>query len=165
MGVGSEEVAIPGAQQCHQNRNVATKRCSAEVHVHGVESLEEAHEVHGADDSHEGQADGRIHAVASANPVPETKHVGGVDAELRHLVRIGRHSHEVLSHRGAITESINDPPLRSMGIGQGFLRGEGLGSDDEQGGCGIQAVQGSHHVGGIDVGDKTSRNAGSGFGT
>ena len=37
----------------------------------------------GADGDHGGQADGRVHRVAAADPVPEAEHVGGVDAELR----------------------------------------------------------------------------------
>ncbi len=40
-----------------------------------------------ADGEHRRQADRRIHRVAAADPVPEAEHVGGVDAELRHLLR------------------------------------------------------------------------------
>ena len=59
----------------------------AEVLVHLVEAGEHRAEVVGADREHRREADRRIHRVAAADPVPEAEHVGGVDAELRHLRR------------------------------------------------------------------------------
>ena len=52
-------------------------RRGAEVLVHRVEAGEHVAEVVGTDGDHRRQADGRVHRVAAADPVPEAEHVRG----------------------------------------------------------------------------------------
>ncbi|MNS12693.1 hypothetical protein D3C72_442610 [compost metagenome] len=49
----------------------------------------------------------------------------------------------------------SQPGLGGLGVGQGFLGGEGLGDDDDQGGFGVQPGQGLGHVARVDIGDET----------
>ena len=57
--------------------------------IHGMEAVEEAEEIVIADNGHDGQANRRIDRVASANPIPESEHVGGINAEVCDLFGIG----------------------------------------------------------------------------
>ena len=80
----AEEVRVPHGQQPHEHRQVLGQRGGPEVLVHGVEAGQHLVELLRPDRHHRRQADGRVHRVAAADPVPEAEHVGGVDAELRH---------------------------------------------------------------------------------
>ncbi len=95
-GLGAEEVVVPEAEQAHQHRQVALERRGAEMLVHLVEAVEHGAEIVRADGQHGREADGRIHGIAAADPIPEAEHVGGVDAELRDLFGIGRDGDEML---------------------------------------------------------------------
>ena len=55
--------------------------------VHLVKAGEHRAEILRPDGDHRRQADRRVHRVAAADPVPEPKHVGRVDAERRDLLR------------------------------------------------------------------------------
>ena len=68
--------------------------------VHLVETAEHGAEMLGADGEHRGETDRRIHRVAPAHPIPKFKHVGGVDAELRHFLGVGRDSDEMFGDSG-----------------------------------------------------------------
>ena len=81
-GLGAEEVGVPDGEQAEEDGQIFLERRGAEVLVHGVEAGEHVAEIVRADGDHGGQADGGIHGVAAADPVPEAEHVGGVDAEL-----------------------------------------------------------------------------------
>ena len=118
VGLGAEEVGVPDAQEAHECRDIFFQWGGAEVLVHGVEALEEAHEVHRANGAHEGQADGAIYGVAAADPIPEREHVLGIDAELGYLLRIGGHGDEVLGHGGFVAiELLDEPAARGVRIG------------------------------------------------
>ena len=89
-GLGAEEVGVPDAQEPHEHRQVALEGGGAEVLVHLVEAVEHGAEMLRADGQHGRQADGRVHGVAPADPVPELEHVGGIDPELRHFRGVRR---------------------------------------------------------------------------
>src|SRR5450755_205671 len=76
-GLRAKEVVVPKPQQTHQHRQISLKRRSTEVLVHLVEAVEHGAEVFGSDRQHGRKADGRIHRVASADPIPELEHIGG----------------------------------------------------------------------------------------
>ena len=101
VGVGAEEVGVPDVEQAHLERHVGRCGSGAEVLVHGVEAGQQVGEVVGTDGDDQRQADGRVHRVATADPVPEAERVVGVDAELGDLVERGRDRHEVLRDRVA----------------------------------------------------------------
>ena len=81
-GLGVEEVGVPDGEQAEERGEVLLEGRGAEVDVHRVEAGEHGAEVVGADGDHGAEADGGVHGVAAADPVPEAEHVGGVDAEL-----------------------------------------------------------------------------------
>ena len=64
-----------------------------------------------ADGKHRREADRLVHGVPSAYPVPEAKHVGGIDAELRHFLRVCRHRDEMLRDRLLVTGKSRKRPL------------------------------------------------------
>src|ERR1035438_1485139 len=73
--VGTEEVVVPDRQQAHQHRQIPLPRRRPEMFVHGVEAAQHVAEMLRTDGDHGGEADGRIHRVAPAHPVPESEHV------------------------------------------------------------------------------------------
>src|SRR5215470_7446442 len=80
-----EKIGVPDSDQSHQNRQISLKRSSAEVLVHLMESVQHGPEILRTNGDHRRKANRRIHRVAPTNPVPESKHVGRVNAELRYL--------------------------------------------------------------------------------
>ena len=141
-------------EQAEQHGQILLERRGAEVLVHLVEAGEHGAEVVGADGEHGGEADGRIHRVAAADPVPEAEHVGGVDAELRDLFGVGRDGDEVLGDGLLVAELCQRPVARGVGVGHGLERGEGLGGDDEERLLGVEVLDGFGEVGAVDVGDE-----------
>jgi hypothetical protein len=56
-----------------------------------------------ADGKHRRESDRLVHGVPSADPVPEFKHVGRIDAEFGDLRSVGRHRNEMLRGRLLVT--------------------------------------------------------------
>src|SRR3546814_4959550 len=69
---------------------VRSRRGIAEMQVHRMETIEHFAETLRTDRQHGRQADRRIHGISTADPVPETEHVRGVDAEFAHAGLVGR---------------------------------------------------------------------------
>src|SRR6185295_4378408 len=88
-GLSAEKVVVPDAEQAHRNRQVALEWRRAEMLVHLMEATEHGAEIVRADSYHGREPDGRIHRIAAADPIPEAKHIGRSDAELRYLLGIG----------------------------------------------------------------------------
>ena len=83
------------------------------------------------------QTDRRPQGITAADPVPEFKHVGGVNAEFFDFFGIGGQRDKVLCH-GVFAQSGHQPVTRGFRIGQGFLRRKGFGRHDKQSRFGIQ---------------------------
>ena len=151
----AEEVVVPDGEETHEHGQVALEGRGAEVLVHLVEAVEHGAEVVRPHREHGGEADGRVHGVAPAHPVPEAEHVRGVDAELRHLGGVGGDGHEVLGDGLVVAAQAREAPLaRAARVGHGLQRGEGLGGDDEERLRGIEIAHGLREVGAVDVGDE-----------
>ena len=103
-----------------------------EVAVHRVESRQHLLESLGPDRDHGAEADRGVHAVATANPIPESEHVGGVDAKGRYTLGVGGHRDEV-SGDGVLPHRGDDPIAGRASIGERLLRPECLRGDDEEG--------------------------------
>ena len=157
----TEEVAVPHVEQAHQRRDVAAQRRAVEVVVHGMEAGQQLVEVVGADGQHGGQADGRVHAVAAAYPVPEAEHIGGVDAERCNSFGVGRKRHEMPGNRRFIAQRTEQPGPRCMRVGHGLQRGEGLAGDDEQRLGRVQVVGCLGEIGGVHVADEAKGHVAS----
>ena len=119
-----------------------------------MEAGQQLVEVVGADGQHGGQADGRVHAVAAAYPVPEAEHIGGVDAERCNSFGVGRKRHEMPGNRRFIAQRVQHPTARRVGIGHGLQRGECLAGDDEQRLGRVQVVGCLGEIGGVHVADE-----------
>ena len=159
-GLGAEEIVVPDREQPHQHRQVALERRGAEMLVHLVEAVEHGAEIVRADGEHGREADGRIHGIAAADPIPEAEHVGGVDAELRHLLGIGRDGDEMLGDGACLAVQAGQQPVaRGARVGHGLERGEGLGGDDEQR---LRRIEIAHRLGevrAVDIGDEAEGHA------
>jgi hypothetical protein len=100
------EVRVPDAEQRHHYRKVALERGRAEMLVDVVRALEKLLEAVHPDRERDRQPDRRPQGITPAHPVPEFEHVGGVDAEARHLLGVRRQSNEVPGDGGAVAERV-----------------------------------------------------------
>ena len=149
----TEEVVVPDGQQAQEHRQVALERRGAEVLVHLVEAIQHGSKVLRADREHRRQADGRVHRVASAHPVPEPEHVGGIDAEPGHLFRIRRHRDEMPGHGlGVAAEGLEQPRTRALRVGHRLQRGERLRGDDDERLRRVEVEDRFGEIGAVDVG-------------
>ncbi len=153
-GLRAEEVVVPDAQESHEHGQVALERGRAEMLVHLMEAVEHGAEMFGADGDHRREPDRRVHRVAPADPIPELKHVAGVDAELRHLRGVGRDRNEMPGNGGVFFQSREGPGARRVRVGHRLQRRKGLRRDDEQRLLGIKIARGLGEVGAIDVGNE-----------
>ena len=152
-GLGAEELPIPHRKEPHQRRQVSLQRRGPEVLVHGVEAGEQLAEPLRADGDHRRQADRRVHRIAPADPVPEAEHVGRVDAERRHLLRVRRNRDEVPRDcRLVAAEAAQEPCSGGACVGHRLESGEGLRRDDEQRLGGVEVAGRLGEVGAVDVG-------------
>ena len=76
VGCDLEEVAVPHVQHAEQHDHVLLERGVGEVFVDLMEAVQELFETFRSEHHGEGGADGCVHGVAAANPVPETEGVG-----------------------------------------------------------------------------------------
>ena len=141
VGVGAVAVGVEDADEGEEDGEVAAEGGGAEVLVHGLVAGEHALVVGGADGDHEGEADGGGEGVAAADPIPETEHVGLVDAELLDLGGVGADGDEVRGD-GGLAEALDEPGAGGVGVGHRLLGGEGLGGDDEEGLVGLDLAEG-----------------------
>ena len=119
--------------------------------VNRVPAIEQRLEMISADGDGDRETDGAPQRVAAADPVPEGEHVLERDAELADLFLSGAEGDEMFADRGVAAELLHQPVARAAGVGQRFLRGEGLRRDDEQRGLGVEALERGAQVGAIDV--------------
>ncbi len=171
VGGGLEEVAVPHVQHAEQHDDVLLERSVRVVFVDLVEAVQELLEAGRAEDHGEGGADGGVDGVAAADPVPEAKGVGRIDAELGDLLQVGGDGDEVLLDGFGVLligtvdgtlglELLEQPGTSLTGVGQGLQGGEGLGDDDEQRGLRIEALGLLGQVVRVDVGDVAGGDAG-----
>jgi len=121
-------VAVPHVQQAQQHGQVALQRGTGEVLVHRMGPGQHGAELVGPQRQRNRQPDGRPHREPSAHPIPETK--GGGDAKRTRTRHIGGGGHEMVGDVGAAL--LHKPLPGRVGVGHGFLGGEGFGRDDEQ---------------------------------
>src|SRR5208337_312232 len=155
----AKEIVVPDGQEPHQDWQVAIEWCAAEVLVHLVKSVQHGAEIVEADGQHRREADRRIHRIAPANPVPETEHVAGIDAELRDLRGVGRYGYKMLSNRPfVVPQTFNRPKPSRVRIGHRLQRRERLRTDDEERFGWIEIACRLEEVGAIDIGNKAERD-------
>ena len=118
------------------------------------------------DRDHERRADGGVHRVAAADPVPEAEGVGGVDAEVGDLVERGRDRDEVPGHglgrrrrSRRPTQPVEQPRPAQPRVGERLEGAEGLAGHDEQRGRRVEPGQLLRRVGRVDVADEPALEA------
>ncbi len=151
----AEDVAVPDAEQPHEDRDVFLDRRCAEMLVDLVAAAEKFVEAVGPDRDRERQPDARPDRIAAADPIPEAEHARRLDAELRHLVELGRDGGEMVPDR-RFADPLRDPGAGGRGVGHRLHRGEGLRRDDEQRARRIEPAQRVADVRAVDVGDEVA---------
>jgi len=66
--------------------------------IHVMGSIQELLEVLEANGQTDGESNGRPQGVTSSNPIPETEHVGAVNAEFGDLFLVGRKGNKMLGY-------------------------------------------------------------------
>lgn len=108
--------------------------------IHRIGAFKHPFKILKSDRDGNNQADGRPHGIASADKIPEFKHVFGINAELLHLFCIRRQRHKMLGNR-MFAQGVNQPFAAGSGIGKRFNGRKGLGRNDKQRRLGINLVQ------------------------
>ena len=88
-GLAPEKLAVPNADEGEDVGEVLARRGGAKVLIHVVEARKQFTEAIGSNRNHGREPDGGVHRIATADPIPESEHVRGVDAELGDLFRVG----------------------------------------------------------------------------
>ena len=140
VAAAAEIVDVPNADHRQQYRHILIQRRVVEVLIHQVSAVEHFDEVFFTQIQHNRQADGRPQAVTSAYPIPEFKHMRGVDAKLGHCFFVGGNRDKVLGDVFFVALA-QEPLARRIGIGERFLSGKGFRSDDEQRGFRMHFIQ------------------------
>ena len=84
FGFSAKEVVVPDTNQRQQHRQVFLRCGGGEVFIHRVRAGEQFNEVIEAYGQNDGQTDGRPQRVTAANPVPELKHIIGINSKFRY---------------------------------------------------------------------------------
>src|SRR3984957_5112529 len=154
-GLRAEEIVVPKRQQTHQHRQVSLEGRGAEVLVHLMETMQQRAKIFRANGDHRGEANGRVHRVASADPVPEFEHVRSIDPELCNFGSICRYRDKMLGHRLLVSrQACEGPGARRLGVGHRFQRGQYLRRNDEKRFRRVEILNRFGEIGAIDVGDK-----------
>ena len=106
----------------------------------------------------EGQDTDRArHRVAPANPVPEPKHVVGVDAERRDPFEVRADRDHMLPHDISVgsLDAVTQPRTHRARVEHRLGGGECLAHDDGEGRLGVQAFEGAGDVDRINVRQET----------
>ena len=149
----AEDVAVPDAEQPHQDRNVPLDRRLAEMLVDLVAAAQKFVEAVRPDRDRQRQADARPDRIAAADPIPEAEHARRLDAELRHLVELRRDGGEMVAD-GRFADALARSRRGRSRRWSSSPGGEGLRGDDEQGARRIESAQRVADVGAVDVGDE-----------
>ncbi len=149
----TENIAVPDAEQPHQDRDVPFDRRLAEMLVDLIAAAKKFVEAVGSDCDRERQPDARPDRIAAADPIPEAEYPRRLDAELRDLVELRRDGGEMVAD-GGFANPLRDPGAGGRGVGHRLQSGEGLRGNDEQCPRRIEAAQRVANVRAIDVGDE-----------
>eukprot|EP00128_Syssomonas_multiformis_P005248 Colp12_sorted_trinity150504_noHs@27928 len=155
-GLCTEEIVVEDADKSEKDRDVLLKWCSGEVVVDVVSTSKKLLKVIHADAASDGEADGAPERVATANPVPESEHVHGVDAELHTLGLVGGERNKVLGNSCRVLSRLKEPCLGRGGVCDGLLGSESLGGNDEQSSLGVELAENLGKVGTIDIAHKVN---------
>mmetsp|Transcript_16392 Transcript_16392/g.37595 ORF Transcript_16392/g.37595 Transcript_16392/m.37595 type:complete len:276 (+) Transcript_16392:412-1239(+) len=140
-GFAVVKVVVPDSEHTKCEGNVLLWWAVHEVVVHGVGTGVHLHPVVETDRQSDRGSDGTPQGVSSTDPVPESKHVVGIDSEFRNTGAIRREGRKVLGNRGFVAvEGLQDKGLGASGVGHGFLRGKCLRGNQKESGFRIDTL-------------------------
>ena len=154
LGLGPVEIVVPDADDSQDDGKVLLQRSLPEVLVHTVSTPEELLEVIVSDNESDRQSNGAPKGVTSADPVPELEHVLLGNTECGDDLGVRAEGDEVLGDVGLVFGGLEEPVSGALSIGDSFLSGEGLASNDEERSLGVANPQGLGEMSSIDVGDE-----------
>src|SRR5262249_48348816 len=102
-GLSIEKVRVPNREQSQEHWQILFEWRRAEMLVHFVEAVEQGGEMFRPNRKQGRKANGRINRIASADPIPEAKHVHRINAERGYLFSVGGYGDEMSGHRLDIT--------------------------------------------------------------
>ena len=158
VGIGRHGARVPAhaldvinLRQRQQHRGVLLQVRRQEMLVHGPGAVQHALEHVPAQRHGDRQADRRPQRIATPDPVAETE--GPAAAPGLGLVRRGGDADQ-MARQAFGRQRFRQPGLGQLGIGQRFLRREGLGHDHDEGRLRLQTAQRLGHLARIDIGDE-----------
>ena len=122
--------------------------------VHRGRAGQQLNEVVVAHGENDRQTNRRPQGVTATNPVPELEHIGSINAELTNGFRVSGERSKVFCHVFFIACGFQEPVARAVGVGHGFLGGEGFRGHQEQGAFRVHFFQHFSDVSPIDVRNK-----------
>ena len=96
FGFSAEEIVVPDADEGEESRQILRNRRCAEMLIHGMGTFQQLAEAVKSYHRGNAQPDGRPEGIAPADPVPEPKHVGRVNAKGLHSLAVGGKGHKML---------------------------------------------------------------------
>lgn len=155
LSLSAVKVVVPNANKGQDDRQVLLEGLLGKVQIHLVSTEQKLLKVLVADHQADRQADGGPQRVTTTNPVPEGEHVLFRNTECGDGLGVGRKSDKVFGDV-LLLARLQEPLLGALGVGDGLLSRECLGSDEEHGRLRVTLLQHLGKVGTIDVGDKVS---------
>ena len=122
--------------------------------IHFKRAFQQCFKVFKAQRQCDWHTDRRPGRVTTTHPIPEFKHVGGVDTKFSYCFGVGRQCGEMFRYMNLIASNIHKPVTRRQRISHGFLSREGLRGHQEQCGFWINIFQRFCNVSAIDVRNK-----------
>lgn len=151
MCLGTVEIRVPDTQETSNDWDVLLQRSLPEMLIHSISARQELMEVLESNVDSHAETNSRPNTVSATNPAFEAKHVLGVDTELSDFRLVGGKSNEVFGDISLSTSLPQEPFLGGVGVCGCFGCGEGLGSDEEEGGLWVGVAESLGHVCAIDV--------------
>ena len=160
----TQHLRVPVIDQSQQHRQIAFERRVPEVSVHARRAGEQIREgVPAAADRDRDTCRGP-EREPTAHPVPHRQHVAARDAERARGVDVGADGNEVLRQRRAAAQVRRKPFAGRLCIPERLDGREGLGGDDEQCGCRVEAGERTGEMFRIDIGHEGDVDAIAGRG-
>jgi len=153
MGFCTKEVVVPDTEQGKDDGYIFSEGGFTEMLIHSVSPLKEFAEVFKTNGAGYREADGRPKRVSPTDPVPELKHVLGVNAEFLYFFFVGGNGNEVLFDI-LFLGAFQKPFPCTVSICHGFLGGECLGGNEKEGCLGIEFLECFSDVRTINIGNK-----------
>ena len=150
-----KEIVVPHADKGENHREILFHRSILEMFVHFISALVQFHVIVKANTERDRKTDSRPKRVATADPIPEFKHVGGVNAKCGNRFGIGGKSHKMFCNGLFITvKRFENSGLCRFRIRHRFQSRKRFRSHDKERFFNVHFLEGFGHVSAVDIGNK-----------